>query len=370
MRPRFAAIDGLRGLAIALVTVFHMRGWLPAGGVVGTWFDLRACGVWGVSLFFALSGFCLYYPLAAASAAGRPWPSWRTFFRRRATRILPAYLVSVGVWLAIWSGTPYWPCEHAPFHEWPSHLLRHLTFTHTFWPDSLFSMNPVLWSLGVEVHFYLLFPLLAVVCRRRPWGFAAAAWVVMNALRLWLYLKVPDSLHVARSLPGHLGEFAGGMLAGHLLAAGGAGNRWARLAVPSTIGLLVVPVLHRWTVAALPAGQTADFPALGLFTPLLVVLIGAAASREQGLLTWRPLTLLGLISYSVYLYNLLPAVLTRWWAPYGFVSWWLTMGSGLLGASVLSYWVIERPFLRRLARPAAPPPKQPPPLPQAAPLGR
>lgn len=367
MRPRFTAIDGLRGLAIALVTAIHLRGWLPPLLAAGV--DYSLWGVWPVSLFFAISGFCLYYPLAVASGEGRPWPSWRRFFWRRAVRIMPAYVVSLGVWIAIWSHTPYWPCEHAPFHEWPSHLLRHLTFTHTFWGDSLYSINPVLWSMAAEVHFYLLFPLFAVLCRRRPWAWMAGAWLIANAVRLGAYLYLPDSRPLARSLPGHLGDFAAGMLAAHLLAAGqGAGRRWARLALPATAALFLVPLMHRGIAAVLPAGQTDDLPLLGLFTPLLVVLLLAAVSSERTVLAWRPLTLLGLISYSLFLYNLTPAVLAHWWAPFGLVSWWLTMGAALLAISALSYRLVEQPLVRFLARRGAATPQLPSP-PQTAPLG-
>jgi len=56
----------------------------------------------GVSLFFALSGFCLFYPIARGRHEGKPRPSWRTFALRRVLRIVPAYAVATVLLIPIW----------------------------------------------------------------------------------------------------------------------------------------------------------------------------------------------------------------------------------------------------------------------------
>ncbi|UCH33866.1 MAG: acyltransferase family protein [Armatimonadota bacterium] len=89
---RFPGIDGLRGLAILMVTLFRLwvvaRSRLPVAGL-----DLSLSPLFGhmrAALSFAISGFCLFYPLAKPTDRDRPWPSWRAFWLRRAVRILPA----------------------------------------------------------------------------------------------------------------------------------------------------------------------------------------------------------------------------------------------------------------------------------------
>ena len=80
-------LDGLRGLAIALVVWYHA--WLVSGqGLAGINFVAEA-GFLGVDLFFFISGFCIFYPYARSMRDGRPAPTKRRFFSRRALKILP-----------------------------------------------------------------------------------------------------------------------------------------------------------------------------------------------------------------------------------------------------------------------------------------
>ena len=95
-----AALDGLRALAILLVVSHHVYRWgagdwsLLRMPVLSATFDF---GFIGVLLFFVLSGFLLFLPYARALVSGRPWPSVRQFYRRRAMRILPVYFVALGI---------------------------------------------------------------------------------------------------------------------------------------------------------------------------------------------------------------------------------------------------------------------------------
>src|SRR5437868_15371816 len=89
--PRFPLFDGLRGIAVLAVLLLHSsefsgRVGLGVGGRFG-----EAAGGLGVIVFFVISGFLLYRPLAAARATGRRRPPVHPYARRRALRILPAY---------------------------------------------------------------------------------------------------------------------------------------------------------------------------------------------------------------------------------------------------------------------------------------
>ena len=104
----------------------------------------------GVSIFFALSGFCLYYPLVKRSE----WkPDWKCFYIRRALRIYPAYLLSLAIMFPVW-------LESSAAPNWAFHLVTHLSFTFMFFRETAHSINGVLWSLGTEENFYMLFPLI------------------------------------------------------------------------------------------------------------------------------------------------------------------------------------------------------------------
>lgn len=172
---RLPGLDALRALAITWVLLFHART-LRLGqplGVVGE------VGWMGVDLFFALSGYLIATQwFASFEAPG----ALRAFYVRRAFRILPAYAVTLAVYL------------FAPSLREAPNLMptwQYVTFT-----ENLFMTFDVprafthVWSLCVEEHFYLLFPLLSLgVARWRPrlgawlvvalvvFGFAVRAWV-------------------------------------------------------------------------------------------------------------------------------------------------------------------------------------------------
>ncbi len=212
-----AAADLLRVFAVGLVACFHIwqQSWFDPGFLPGgVYIDLQRLirrGYMGVDLLLLLSGFLLYLP---AARSGR-MPETRTYYAGRLWRILPSYLTAVGIALIfvfIYGPNP----GSAPL--WRD-LLAHLTFTHTFRADTYLwtSLNGVLWTLAVEMQFYLLFPLIGRAFLRRPWLTAGA----MTALALGCRLAVSgmeDIQLVFNQLPCMLDLYACGMLAAHLLA--------------------------------------------------------------------------------------------------------------------------------------------------------
>jgi peptidoglycan/LPS O-acetylase OafA/YrhL len=116
-------------------------------------------GMYGVSLFFVISGYCIHLSFARNPAAFE----WKGFFWRRLLRLYPAYLVSMAVCLAL---------QHFRHHvqDWSVwQIPTHLLFIHNlFGSDLFYGINGVYWSLGVEMQFYLLYPLLLL--GRQKWG--------------------------------------------------------------------------------------------------------------------------------------------------------------------------------------------------------
>lgn len=139
------SLEGLRGIAALGILLTHVafQTHLDPRSVIG---GMLARFDFFVALFFSLSAFVLWRKYRAHGT--------RDYLRHRASRILPAYLVCVATILLFLPG----------INASPSVILANLTLTQVFHPDALLPGLTHLWSLSVEVSFYLLLPLLL-------WGF-------------------------------------------------------------------------------------------------------------------------------------------------------------------------------------------------------
>ena len=196
MSSREPALTGLRAVAAILVVSTHAAfatGYLTHG-YLGTMYARLEIGV---AIFFVLSGFLLFRPWVRAAAQGRPGPSVRRYGRRRLRRIVPAYLITV---VAVYEVYTVFTPEPNPGQSWEG-LLRHLTFTQIYTGDYLVTvLHPGLsqmWSLAVEVSFYLALPALAFlvlrVLGRGQWqpARALAGIAVLAAVSpLWLAVVI------------------------------------------------------------------------------------------------------------------------------------------------------------------------------------
>jgi len=206
------AIEGLRGVAVLWVMVFHY--FVLRDGkfddafieLVKSWTPLEAFvrnGYLGVDLFFLITGFLLILPWYRHADAGLPPPDWRSFYARRARRIVPAYYVQL-VFLffvvlpllhpRIW-------IQSTPFVTF--NLGAHFTFLHYTSPltSSSMTVNGALWTLAIEMQYYLLLPLVAPLFVRWPWRSLVAAFLIAAGWR-WL----PDATCFATNLSGFLAK--------------------------------------------------------------------------------------------------------------------------------------------------------------------
>jgi peptidoglycan/LPS O-acetylase OafA/YrhL len=160
---RLAGLDTLRALAIVSVMLFHLQWRMPESfGAVARF------GWVGVDLFFALSGYLIGSQLLKPVRDGRG-VSLAGFYRNRAYRILPVYLVVLALYV-------WWPAWREDVGMSP--LWQFLTFTENFFVD--YSKNQAfshVWSLCVEEHFYLLLPMIVLVMARR-----ATVWKTVAVL--------------------------------------------------------------------------------------------------------------------------------------------------------------------------------------------
>lgn len=138
-------MDILRGVAAVLVFLFHY--WTFYSVSLPSGFDIFSVGHIGVDLFFVLSGLLVTLSLWRSS-------SFSSYFSKRLRRIAP---------LAIASGTLFWLIKTD--FSWYSFqdLLAHTFFIHGFFSQWYHSINPVMWSISIEMAFYLLLPLVWLV---------------------------------------------------------------------------------------------------------------------------------------------------------------------------------------------------------------
>ncbi|MDN2500832.1 acyltransferase, partial [Nocardia nova] len=207
------ALEGLRGLAALGVVLTHVafQTGATATPVIGrVWerFDMA------VAVFFGLSGFLLWRPHAAAARGLGTAPRAGRYLLHRAARILPAYWVVVCVALTLLPSAAH----SAGLRVWGANLILVQVFVPLTLTDGLTQM----WSLSVEVAFYLMLPLLAWALVRLRGSAAPQRVFAVTAMGLlclgWNFLPVPtpDAIHADNWLPGYLPWFAAGMVLAEL----------------------------------------------------------------------------------------------------------------------------------------------------------
>ncbi len=215
-------LDGFRTIAIMLVVIYHywQQSWQSMAIKIGSFkidlLPLVSFGGVGVELMFILSGFCLYYPLAMHEGRRLHLGQYAC---KRIVRILPTYLLCVLVCSA-------WQVGRIDASTLKQHLIANLTFTQTTTPALSYNqINGVLWSVAVEVQFYILFPLIVKIFKKKPYLTALAAFAVSQIWRYYLTSTVAVSSSnwltlnwLMQQLPCVLDAFVGGMLAAHIAA--------------------------------------------------------------------------------------------------------------------------------------------------------
>jgi peptidoglycan/LPS O-acetylase OafA/YrhL len=365
LKDRLGVLDGLRGIAVLLVLWYHIweLSWLPAPW---PWMQfIPETGFIGVHLFFFLSGFVITYPFLRAQAAGQPQPLWRHFAYRRFIKIVPSYVLSIAVAYLIgyaavvrYGDTPAW-----------KEILTHLLFIHTWWQGTYGSINGVLWTLAVEVEFYLIFPLVWFCFRRAPWVTAAVMAALAVLWRMWTAHCCFDTTFpvLAENLPGYLDIFASGMICallfvrfGHRLRESAFSPAMIVVAIAGWIafitllmGIFAYRMHPQWEVA----GQLYTRVLYGAAFAAIAFGSLCAPRWWQVLLANPPLRFLAIISYNLYLYHQMIAreMVTWHFPPYTGdphadhtwqVSYTLLAFVVTIVQAALVTYLIERPLLR------------------------
>jgi len=352
---RLPGLDLLRSVAIVWVMLFHS---FVVGGLGPDWAWLSRYGWMGVDLFFVLSGFLIGTQVLNPLAHGGRL-AFRDFYLRRAFRILPAYWAVLAIYL-LWPGL-----REAPGMEsWWKFMAFVMNLSIDYLKNTAFSHA---WSLCVEEHFYLLFPLLASLMARRPSmrKFAAVCAILVFAgvaLRssVWLHNMASDpSLErnwFVEDIYYPTWNRLDGLLCGVALAAWKVFHPqgWANARRYSNVSLLV-----GLAVMALALGLFQDrigllanaigWPVLSAGLGLLVF---AGAGRDSLIGRWKVpgAEWLAAASYSLYLVHkaLYHVVQAQWGdqlAGKGLFAFF-AYGFAALAAGAVLHYTVERPLLR------------------------
>ena len=306
-QPRIAALDGIRGFAILLIIFFHyydVDGQFARGSIPAYVLSLTRLTWTGIDLFFILSGFLIGGILLEA----RESPTYyRTFYIRRAYRILPLYAVIIALY---WITTPFFPLTGPPV---PAFV--YMTLTQNIWValgrHLTSSWLLVTWTIATEEQFYLVAP--AMIKKLSPPRLPlliAVAVVGALILRIVLYIATPlDPRATLVLMPARADAFMLGIGAAWLVR-DRRGARWLvrRRRWLYLVGLILGMVLLAFTKADW-ALDTFQMSSIGftLTSVFYVVLVLLAVSHPDGpvgtFFSLRPLIALGAIAYGLYLFH-------------------------------------------------------------------
>jgi peptidoglycan/LPS O-acetylase OafA/YrhL len=376
-------LDGLRGLAILLVMLYHTTQYGIARGPVATSLTLVPTVGWsGVDLFFVLSGFLITGILLRARSSST---YYRTFYARRVLRIFPLYYAVLAFFLIV---VPHIPV-FAYFNDfWNPGVKRegrwfwlYLSNVYVAWQGVWQHQTlDVTWSLAIEEHFYLLWPAVVRHCSERTLlRVCAATMVGALALRIGLtvagtaplvpYVLTPcrlDALATGAALallvrrPGGVAGLVPrarrvGVVATALFAGCYAWARWAGGGGSAGHGYEAETV-RMLSFMTRPAMRTVGYTLLCAIYGALLVQVLAAGSRS----TWARvfeagwLRSLGTYSYALYLFHFTvsilmlgfftPAAHPGHYVPAQLFFWALAIGASY-GLARLSWLVLEGPML-------------------------
>jgi peptidoglycan/LPS O-acetylase OafA/YrhL len=344
---RFDYLDGIRGVAIGAVLALHWLSWYSPflhGGSIG------------VDAFFVLSGFIITTMLWRSPLPSSLAAAWWGFVWRRAVRLYPALFGLVAVAIVLYAVTANAPLDPTEVGRRGLIALSQVSSvwsagqSGSFWSAALHPFGQT-WSLAIEWYFYLLWPLVVLACRARgvdprrllTWSLVAAAALYLGSLPLdnfWFYFG--PSARFAELL-------VGAALALRFQANDGPTKRWSS-ATPTSAAALAAIALY------VLLGPDADSPVyryVGIPITVLatVTLIHAGYGGRGGpvfrLLSHPWLATVGRYSYSLYLWHIVPLLLLQ---KAGLDLPKPVLGLLAVGATVvltvLSYRLLERPFLR------------------------
>jgi peptidoglycan/LPS O-acetylase OafA/YrhL len=340
----FPALDALRAIAMLLVFAAHLGPVAATVGVGTIWTAPAALGAVGLVLFFVLSGFLITY-LLLVERKDRARIDIPRFYLRRILRIWPLYFLIVAICQFLIPCTGFLGLDSIYSATAPNFRQASLYYLF-FLPNMAFltvlPVNPLLgytWSIGVEEQFYLIWPLVLKMGRRR----LQRIFGIIMVLALWsTWFYIPKFSAVIYW--SNMGFFAlGGLMAFFRVKRPG-----IVMALSTRLMQVVVPIL---SVALIAAGENLAGGWAPAFLFALAILHATQSSTLIGRLRYPWLRYLGRISYGMYIFHVLVITLiVRAWAHSGMtIAGWrlpLLAFAATVLAGTLSWYGVEQYFLR------------------------
>jgi len=354
---RIPSLDGLRGIAILTVVIGHgayCLSWLPSRCIT-----FAGNGHLGVSIFFALSGF-LIFNLSAREFEKTGSFNWKLFYLRRVLRIFPCFYFFIAA-ILIFKSLGWLDLTWQMIFGAATFSLNYLhLWTDLSGKPDYFVVGHY-WTLALEEQFYLTWPLLMLLFTRR-WLIPVLTVIMVLApfLRVATYYLTPGSRgQIAMMFHTGFDSIAAGVLLGELLLRPQWRARLEKIAANQLIlaAAIIFPVFISPLLEERFHGAYSITIGKSLELVCICIIITAAVSFSGTLmyrfLNWRPLAFVGVLSYSLYVWNNLFLNSGGHWAVNRFPLNFLCAG----GMAIASHYLVERPFLKlkdRLHKPNIP----------------
>ena len=342
---RITEIDTFRAWAVLSVLLFHYAKEFYPGQE-----SFFLFGWSGVDLFFVISGFVMYLQVTRKYVTEERI-FYRKYFRNRFLRIAPAFYVSLLAEVIFLHRDKLFSKE----------FFMHLSFTHIFSYDVAFSIQPIYWTLAVEVQFYLFLILTArLITGEKAFTSLGVLMFLSLAYRFvvsGIYGFSHTGVLLINQLPGRMPQFIAGMflaliymredfrqlikrrqslifLSGVIMY-GACGLHWLRGGDGIFDNVLTETIFH---------------PLLGISFAMIMTVLMHTEGTFMSVLRFKPLVFTGLISYSIYLWHffLLEVINVSGLRKMDIPSF-IIMVLGIItvfGISTVSYYCIEKQFLK------------------------
>jgi peptidoglycan/LPS O-acetylase OafA/YrhL len=286
MKTQIDALTSTRAFAAIMVFIFHF------GALVTPFKDYQRLfhnGNIAVSYFFVLSGFVLYISYVEAKAG-----YWQ-YLKKRVARIAPVYLLALGLFLCVY----FFVYKIGYSTEVGKEILYSALFIHAYLPEYALKLNVAAWSISVEMLFYLTFPLLLLLLKKRVWLFVALTVLLFTVTQVFFYKYFQGQYQLTTNFNFflfnpvmHMNQFLVGMLGGLLFKKLATSGRKFPLVPTVLLALIVTLVILK--------PDTLYFD-VGLLAPLFMLFIISVAINDNKLLKFKPFVFLGEISYGMYI---------------------------------------------------------------------
>ena len=318
--------DGFRFICVLGIIAYHIwqQSWLtPSFTLFGSRISLdgfiRSCYLF-VDLLLTLSGFVLFLPYAQSALMDAPQPSLKTYYKSRIARIIPSYYLCIGI-VFVYEAIAG---SYSGISDMLKDLLPHISFTHVFWlrSYSATNLNTSLWTLAVEMQFYILFPVFAKAFKKQPLLTYAFMVIAAVCFRYLYAAKQQYTDMYINQLPAMLDAYANGMLAAYVcvyLHKNGTDKCVKAFSTVlvivgiAAIYMLFISQTHEDGYENLRLGQLKRRYPLTLAGAMVLAFLSSGAKPLKLLFGNRVTKFLASISYQMYLWHAVIALKLKEW---------------------------------------------------------